>query len=77
MVASDGGIFDYGDAPYYGSLPGLGVQVGNIVGISGGTTGYSFFGSNGAVYSFGGATYAGSLPGLGVSVNNVVGGAVS
>jgi hypothetical protein len=77
MVASDGGIFDYGDAPYYGSLPGLGVQVGNIVGISGGTSGYSFFGSNGAVYSFGGATYAGSLPGLGVSVNNVVGGAVS
>jgi hypothetical protein len=51
--------------------------VGNIVGISGGATGYSFFGSNGAVYSFGGATYAGSLPGLGVSVNNVVGGAVS
>jgi hypothetical protein len=77
MVASDGGIFDYGDAPYYGSLPGLGVQVGNIVGISGGTTGYTFFGSNGAVYSFGGAPYAGSLPGLGVNVNNVVGGAVS
>ena len=77
MVASDGGIFPFGDASYAGSLPGLGVQVGNIVGIGGGTTGYIFFGSNGAVYTFGGAPFAGSLPALGVSVNNVVGGAVS
>jgi hypothetical protein len=77
FVASDGGVFPYGDASYAGSIPGLGVQVSNIVGISGGTVGYILFGSNGAVYSFGGAPYAGSLPGLGVSVNNVVAGAVS
>jgi hypothetical protein len=33
LVASDGGIFTFGDAGYHGSEPGAGVAVGNIIGI--------------------------------------------
>jgi hypothetical protein len=32
LVGSDGGIFAFGDAPFVGSLPGLGIQVTNVVG---------------------------------------------
>ena len=32
LLGSDGGIFTFGDAPFYGSLPGVGVHVTNIVG---------------------------------------------
>ena len=32
LVAKDGGIFSFGDAKYFGSLPGLGIHVSNIVG---------------------------------------------
>jgi hypothetical protein len=28
LVGSDGGIFTFGDAPFLGSLPGIGVTVG-------------------------------------------------
>ena len=31
-VGSDGGVFAFGDAGFVGSLPGLGVQVNNVVG---------------------------------------------
>ena len=32
LIGADGGIFAFGDAPFDGSLPGMGVQVANIVG---------------------------------------------
>lgn len=32
LVGSDGGVFNLGDAGYFGSLPGIGVHVNNIVG---------------------------------------------
>jgi hypothetical protein len=32
LIGKDGGVFAFGGAPFEGSLPGLGVQVANIVG---------------------------------------------
>ena len=32
LIGSDGGIFTFGDAPFVGSLPGLGLRVSDIVG---------------------------------------------
>ena len=32
LIGSDGGIFAFGDAPFVGSLPGLGIHVKDIVG---------------------------------------------
>jgi hypothetical protein len=34
LVAADGGIFGFGDAPYYGSLPGDGGSVTDVAGLS-------------------------------------------
>ena len=31
LVGSDGGLFSFGDATYFGSLPGLKIKVSNIV----------------------------------------------
>ena len=73
VVGRDGGVFAFGDAQFKGSLPGVGVNVSNIVGIaptpSGG--GYWLVGSDGGVFSFGNAPFKGSLGGLGIT--NVVG----
>ena len=75
MVGGDGGIFNYGDARMEGSLPALGVQVSNIVGLvpTADGDGYWMAGSDGGVFAFGDAGFVGSLPGLGVHVSNVVG----
>jgi len=32
LVGSDGGIFSFGQTNFFGSLPGIGVSVNNIVG---------------------------------------------
>lgn len=77
LVGSDGGVFVFGQPHmgFYGSLPGIGVHVNNIVGIvaSYNDQGYFLVGSDGGVFSFGDTFFAGSLPGLGVHVNNIVG----
>ena len=81
LVGSDGGVFVFPtgqSSGYYGSLPGLGVNVHNIVGIvpTDNFTGYDLVGSDGGVFVFptGRPTgFYGSLPGLGVDVNNIVG----
>jgi hypothetical protein len=35
LAGADGGVFSYGDAQFEGSIPGLGIHIGNIVGITG------------------------------------------
>ena len=78
LVGSDGGVFVFptGQAHgYYGSLPGLGVHVHDIVGMvpSPDDGGYFLVGSDGGVFAFGDAAFEGSLPGLGVRVHDVRG----
>jgi len=77
LVGSDGGVFVFGPTGtgFYGSLPGLGVHVNNIVGIvpTGDNKGYFLVGSDGGVFAFGDAPFENSLPGLGVHVKNIVG----
>ena len=74
LVGSDGGVFAF-HGGFYGSLPGLGIHVDNIVGIAPAANygGYYLVGSDGGVFSFGDTAYEGSLPGLGIHVNDVVG----
>ena len=72
MVGSDGGVFVFptgSSSGFYGSLPGLGVHVNNIVGMvpTSNNQGYFLVGSDGGVFAFGNAPFLGSLPGLGVT----------
>jgi hypothetical protein len=75
MIGSDGGVFAFGDAGFVGSLPGIGVQVTNVVGAVPTSTGkgYWMVGNDGGVFAFGDAGFLGSLPGLHVHLHNVVG----
>jgi hypothetical protein len=77
MVGADGGVFVFG-GNYYGSLPGLGIHVNDIVGIvpTFDEHGYYIVGSDGGVFAFGDATYEGSLPGIGVRPNLPIAGIV-
>jgi hypothetical protein len=77
LVASDGGIFSFGDAGFYGSIPGLGLAPAGsssqkrlnapIVGMvpSADGDGYFMVGSDGGVFAFGDAKFEGSCPGIG------------
>ncbi len=70
LAGSNGSIYTFGDAKYYGSLGG--VQEGSsafpspIVGIAATPDqgGYWLVGSNGSIYTFGDAKYYGSLGGV-------------
>jgi hypothetical protein len=64
-VESDGSVYTYGDAVFYGSLPGIKVAVSNIVGIAATTTGKGYWlaGSDGGIFAFGDAKYQGGLGG--------------
>jgi sugar lactone lactonase YvrE len=75
MIGSDGGTFAFGSVNFYGSLPGIGVHVNNVVGAvpTPDGKGYLMIGSDGGTFAFGDAIFEGSLPGMGVHVNNVVG----
>ena len=54
LIGADGGVYAFGDAPFLGSLPGLGQHVSNVVGIMGsGASGYAFTTSAATVTSFG------------------------
>jgi GH25 family lysozyme M1 (1,4-beta-N-acetylmuramidase) len=62
VVAGDGGVFGFGDTPFFGSLGGNGVAhpvVGGAPTPSG--DGYWLVGSDGGVFSFGDATFHGSI----------------
>jgi len=78
LVGQDGGVFVFPtghSGGYYGSLPGLGVKVDDIVGMVPSTDddGYFLVGRDGGVFAFGYAPFEGSLPGLGVKVDDVAG----
>ena len=67
MTAADGGVFNFGQADYFGSLPGLGVKpAAPVVGIapSRDNGGYWLAGADGGVFNFGDAASLGSLPGM-------------
>jgi hypothetical protein len=78
LVASDGGTFAFGDAGFYGSIPGLGLAPAGsglphslnapIVAMVPAANGQGYFvvASDGGVFAFGpGASFAGSCPGIG------------
>jgi len=68
LVGSDGGIFSFGSAQFYGSTGSLTLQR-PVVGITPTTSdgGYWLVASDGGIFSFGNAGFFGSIPGLGLA----------
>jgi hypothetical protein len=64
LVASDGGIFAFGDAGFYGSTGALHLNA-PIVGIkaTASGTGYWLAAADGGIFAFGNATFQGSQGG--------------
>ena len=63
LIGADGGVFAYGDANYYGSLPSLKITPNQpIVGaaLTADGKGYYLVGKDGGVYTFGDAKFYGS-----------------
>ncbi len=74
LVASDGGVFSFGAAAFYGSLGAT--HLNEPVVATAATPdgkGYWLVASDGGVFAFGDAAYEGSLPAAGVHVSDVVG----
>lgn len=75
-VGVDGGVFSFGGAQFYGSLPGSNVIVDNVIGIAANSAknGYWIATQTGDVYNYG-AAYAPTKPNVssyGAKVNNIV-----
>ena len=68
LVGSDGGIFTFGSAQFYGSTGSLTLQR-PVVGIrpTADRAGYWLVASDGGVFAFGDAGFFGSIPGLGLA----------
>jgi hypothetical protein len=68
MVASDGGIFSFGDAKFYGSTGDI-VLNKPIVGMAASPTGkgYWMVASDGGIFSFGASQFLGSAANAGMS----------
>ena len=68
LVGSDGGIFTFGSATFYGSTGNLKLQR-PVVGISptANKGGYWLVASDGGVFAFGNAGFFGSIPGIGLN----------
>ena len=63
VLGNDGGIFSY-NAPFRGSVPGLGVsEPAALMAVTPSQGGYWVLGRNGGVYGFGDAHVLGSVPG--------------
>jgi hypothetical protein len=63
LVGSDGGIFTFGDAHYYGSMGGRRMNA-SVVGIAAGSRGgYWMVGSDGGIFTFGNTLFYGSMGG--------------
>ncbi len=67
-MASDGGVFTYGDAQFYGSTGSIHLNQ-PIVGMAAAPdgNGYWFVAADGGVFNYGSAAFEGSLGGLGVT----------
>ncbi len=67
LVGSDGGIFTFGSAQFYGSTGNLHLQR-PVVGITptGDRGGYWLVASDGGIFSFGDSSFFGSIPGIGL-----------
>jgi hypothetical protein len=66
LVGADGGVFSFGDAPFLGSLPGLGIRpVSPIVGMASTRDGRGYWlaGADGGVFALGDAPYLGGMAG--------------
>ena len=74
MVASDGGVFAFGDARFEGSCPGIGGCAGAVVAVvpDGDGNGYWVVNRSGDVYTFGDAPYLGGLTPGGAPVTSAV-----
>ncbi len=74
LVGSDGGIFAFGSAQFFGSTGSLGLQR-PIVGITptSDRKGYWLVASDGGVFAFGDAGFYGSIPGSGVAPSGTPG----
>ena len=76
VVTQNGGVYTFGDAGYFGSLPESGVTPSRpIIGLvpTSDEKGYWLIGSDGGIFAYGDATFQGSLPQIGVNVTDVVG----
>ena len=62
LVASDGGIFVFGDGAFYGSMGGRFLSE-PIVGMAGTPGGYYEVASDGGIFAFGASVFAGSTEG--------------
>ena len=73
-VASDGGVFTFGNAKYYGSMGGqtLNSPIVNIV-VTPGDLGYWLVAKDGGVFSFGNAQFLGSMGGVRLNAPIVAG----
>jgi peptidoglycan/xylan/chitin deacetylase (PgdA/CDA1 family) len=70
LAGADGGVFSFGDAAYYGSLPALGITPAQPIVAMASTPdggGYWMLGADGGVFGFGDAGYYGSLPASGIT----------
>ncbi len=67
LVAADGGVFAFGNAPFYGSMAGHPLA-SPIVGMAGtpGGTGYYLVAADGGVFAFGSSLFYGSASGQGL-----------
>jgi hypothetical protein len=68
LVGSDGGIFTFGSAPFYGSTGSAHLQR-PVVGMTptSNRNGYWLVAADGGLFTFGNAVYFGSVPGLGIA----------
>jgi len=74
MVASDGGVFAFGDARFAGSCPGIGGCAGTAVAVMPDATGngYWLVTTSGSVYAFGDAPFLGAPAARTVPVTSAV-----
>jgi hypothetical protein len=74
LVASDGGMFAFGDATFHGSTGNITLNK-PIVGMAATTTGkgYWFVANDGGIFSFGDATFLGAPTGTGTIVTMAAG----